>query len=463
MKPQKLAYIIRALGMFMLVFCTLTGTSILSEYNNAEGAYGASRVSAYLQHSPEEGSKTITAEDILHLQQFSFKGMDMVYTSRAKSAVVFDKTRVHADISGVSNLFSSFYWIPMKSGSFITEDSSKEMVAVVDEQLAVELMGNTNVLGLYLELYGQHFKIIGVAANDVSIAGVMTDDGYGTVYIPVEHMLLFDESAMITSMEIRADDIGAADINTDKMKEGFASIGRNAADYRIVDKNVEKKILEEKAEAIAFLPGAGLLFILAGSIKRRLCEICSRVKALNKKYYLREALRIGYEGLLLKLIEIAVISALAVLVWDTVSFRLYIPAEYIPDELIDMGFYLELAKNLMEKGVQGLGSIPAQAELKSGSLGMMQGWNLAAAVFAGFMPYVLGLGLLDNRQERGSRQVLCSFVFMAFSTAVSLLVLAIFKMPAEIDNSKLMVVSAFILLSAMGSEEKWFPVKRSRN
>lgn len=453
LKPQKLAYGITALGIFMLVFCTLSGASIISEYEDSDGVYGAGSVSAYLKDTPEKGGKVISEEDILHLQQISFKDADMAYTSMGKSTVAYGENRVQADITGVSDGFSSFRRIPMISGSFITAGNCKEMVSVVDEQLAIGLFGNTNVLGSYLELYGQHFKIIGVAANDASIAGMMTDDGYGTVYMPVEHMLLYNKSAMITSMEIRVDGIGTNDISSDKMKEGLASIGQNAADYTIVDHSIEKKLLEEEAEAIAFLAGAGLLLMLMGSIRRRLLEICSRVKTLNERYYLLDILRLGYKDLLLNLLEIAVMSALAVLVWDTISFRLYIPAEYLPEELIDLGFFLDLAKSLMEEKVQSLGNIPSPVMMKSGLLGMLQGWNLAAAIFSGFMTYVLGQRLLYNRQEGRTRLMLYSCASIALSIAVSLLVLAVFKLPTEIDNKELMVVSSFILLSTMGPGE----------
>ena len=387
----------------------------------------------------------------------------MAYASRSKASAAYGENQVQADIAGVSDRFNMLHRIPMESGSFLTAGNSMEMVAVVDEQLAIELFGNTNVLGLYLELYGQHFKIIGVAEDDESIAGIMADDGLGRIYIPVGHLLLYDGSAMITSIEIMADDMGTTGINADRMKEGLASIGQNAADYRITDYNIEKKLLEEKAQAITFLSGAGLIIMLFVSVARGIQELFCVIKASLEKDYFKDALGKNRVKLLFGLLEITAITIMTALIWDAVRFNLYIPADYIPDELIDLQFFPTLAKNLMEKRVQGLGSIPSITEMKTGILSMLQGWNLAAAILAGYLPYMFGLRLLNTRQEKITGHMLYIAALIALSIAVSLPLPAVFKMPVTACGRELLIVSAFILFSVSGLRVKGIPTDSSRD
>lgn len=456
MKPFKLTYGILATGIFILILSTLAGTSILSKYNEICGVYGTGKVSAnLLDNLDPKGNSALKLEDIRHLREFSFKGMDMSYASEGKVIAAYEEDQAQANISGVSDMYNMFHQIRMKSGSFITSGNKKEMVAVVDEDLAIELFNNTNVVGMYLELYDRKYKIIGVAASDLSIAQTLTDNGYGSIYIPVEHMLEYDTNSKITSLEIRAADMGTTGININKMKDGLASISKNAADYNILDHSIEKKLMEEKAQASIFISGIGIIIILLHSIKKRVKEIYTTIRSALKDHYLKDVLRLKYIKLVLIFAEAVAVLTFILVVWNTVKFSLYIPTQYVPDELIDIEFFTDLFESLMQKNVNSVGDIPSLMEMKASVLGILQNWSLIVGVFVGFPSYCLGLKMLELKQEDTRNHMLYSCIFIAFSIALSLLILKIFNMPIEVNTGNLLIVSAFIMLSALRLEQSF--------
>ncbi len=454
MKPRRLHYTILAAGIFILIFSTLSGAAILTKFYETCGEYGAGKVSAELldDHDPEGGS-ALTLEDIRHLQQFTFRGLDIAYGSEGKTAAGYEGKQAQAGVYGVSDSFNRFHRLELKSGSFITQGNKGEMVAVVDEDLAVELFNNTGVVGMYLELYGRRFRIIGVTASDSSVVQSLTEDGRGMAYIPVEQMLEYSAGSDITALELRAEDMGTTSININKMKEGLASIGKNPVDYRIVDYNIEKKLMEEKIQGVIFIAGTGIIIMLLFAIKKRLIEIYVTIKTAFKQYYFRDVIRHQLIKPCLILLEAAAALALIFVVWNAVKFSVYIPAEYIPEELIDLEFYRELFTSLMQKRVQSAGYIPSTMEMTAYVLSILQTWNFAVGVFAGFPVYFLGLRLLEPTQPEPMKQLLYSSAFVAISIALSLLILTMLNMPVAVDTKGLLIMAAFILLPVPKPEQ----------
>lgn len=451
MKPSKLNYAILALGIFVLMLSTLAGAAVSAEFHDTCGAYGTGKVTAdLLDNLDPGGSNALTLEDINHLEDFSFKGIELAYASEGRTMAAYEENQAQAVVAGVSGGYDMFHRLELKAGSFIMPGNREEMVAVVDEDLALELFNNTNVVGMHIKLYGRSFRIIGVVSGDGSIAGALTDDGCGSVYIPVEHMLEQDTGSRITSLEIRAEDMGTTVTNIDKMKEGLASIGKNTAAYRILDYNIEKRLMDEKAQGVVFISGIGVIIMLLCSIRKRLMKIYTTWKDAHKEYYLRDILRHEGAKLGLMLAEVIALPVFILVIWNAVKFNFYVPAEYIPDELIDVGFYSELFKSLVEKNVQSRGYIPSVMEMRMDALRTIMTWNLIAGVFAGFPAYLLGLRLLVRNQENQMKHMLLGTVFIGFSIVFSLLLLNLLSLPLTVDTEKLLVMAAFILLSASG-------------
>ncbi|HYE83739.1 MAG TPA: ABC transporter permease [Clostridia bacterium] len=454
MKPHKLTYYILAAGIFILIFSTLAGASIVYKYNEINGPNGTNKVSVNLLDNADlQKNSGFTLDDIKHLQQFSYKNVDMAYAHEDIDTAAYEKNQTRANILGISDKYSMFHRVDLLSGSFITPGNKDEMVAVVDEDLANELFNNKNVIGMYIELYGQKFRIIGVMETDESIIHTLTGNGYGRIYIPAEQMLEYDDTSRITSLEVKASDKGTTGRNIGSMEEALASIDKNASDYKILDYNIELMLLNEKAQINTFICSAAIIIILLLSIIRRITDAYTIINSSLKENYFRNVLKPHYRKLVLATLEAIAASALIYLVWETVRFDAYIPAEYIPDDPTDLGFFTDLFKSLMQKRVQSTGYIPSYPEMKANVLDIMQNWNLYIGMLAGLPLYYLGLKLLEPEKENTVKRLLYCCVFILSSMALGLLILSMFSMPVMVDTKRILTIFAFVFLTVIGIEQ----------
>ena len=455
LKPFKLTNFILAAGTFILIFCTISGVSIASKYSEINGLYKTNKVSVnLLDHIDPKGNSAFTQDNIKHLQEFSFKNIDLAYATEGKSFAAYENNQTQANIFGISNKYNKFHQINLKSGSFITSGNENEMVAVVDENLAIALFNNTNVVGMYIELYNQKFKIIGIIDSDDSMVQTLTDNGYGSIYIPVEHMLEYDVNSKITSIELMATDMGTTGKNIKAMNAALESIGKDSSNYRIVDYNVERILVEEKAQISIFIPGIVIIILLLLTIKKRALELFNTINIELKERYLKDILKLKYVKLSLIILEIVVALAFMYLVWITIRFAIYIPPAYIPDELIDITFFTETFERLMQNSVLNAGYVPTFSEMKLNILNIMQNWSLYIYMFAGLPLYYLGLKLLELDKRNILERLLYSCIFLVFSIVLSLFILKVFNMPIVVNTKEVLIVFAFVFLSAARIEQR---------
>lgn len=156
---------------------------------------------------------------------------------------------------------------------------------------------------------------------------------------------------------------------------------------------------------------------------------------------------------------VAVLAALIFLVWGTVSFNAYLPAEYIPDELIDLDFFHDLIKSLMAERVLSIGYIPSYTELQAKALNSLLSWSTLIGMLLGFPLYCLGLKLLEPCRGDTVRPLLYCCIFLASSMAISLLVFGISGMPVEADTKSILILFAFLFLTVSGlgkeNQKEW--------
>ncbi|HYE12708.1 MAG TPA: ABC transporter permease, partial [Patescibacteria group bacterium] len=416
MKTFKLTYFILGTGIFMLIFCILSGASIAAKYSEINGLYRTNKVSVnLLENKGLKGNGAFTRDDIRHLQEFSFKNIDMTYAAEDKALVAYENNQTQVNVFGISDKYNMFHEIKMKSGSFITSGNKNEMVAVVDEKLAIALFNNTNVVGLYIELYNQRFKIIGVVEPDESIIQALTDNGYGSIYIPVELKEVYDANSRITCLELRAADMGTTGKNINSMKDALGSIGKNASDYKIIDYNVERILVEESAWISIFIPGVIIMVLLLLSIKTKALELYNSINSTLKEQYFKDVLKLKVVKLSLILLEILVTLVFVYLIWKTIRFNIYIPPEYIPGDLIDRTFFSEVFERLIQKSMLNTGYVPTLWEMRLNILSVMQSWNLYIYIFAGLPLYYLGLKLLGLGKGDITKKILYCCIYMVFS------------------------------------------------
>jgi hypothetical protein len=452
LKPLKLLYGILAVGIFLLTFNIILGASILSKFSEINGSYKTNKVSVnLLSSSNTQGNASFSKEDMEHLQGFSFKSWGIAYTSEGKSTVSYKDSKSEAEISGVSDKYSMFHQIKLKAGSFITSENEKEMVAVLDEPLAEALFNNTNVVNMHVELFHQQFKIIGIIASEESILQTLADSGRGHIYIPVDQMLEYSSNSKITSFEVTTSHAGTTGQNISNVKEALASIGKNPSNYKITDFTVENVLVEQKILLSIFIYGIGTILLLLLYIYKKAISIYGIFKLALKENYFKDAVKQKCVEISLVFLEILWSIALIYLIWKTVKFNLYIPPNFVPEELIDTTFYSDLFKSLIQEKVQNVGYIPTFWEMKLNLLCVIQNWNLCLGLLIGFPLYFLGLKLLSLEKKNTLNHLVYCCIFFIFSVLLDLLILLLLKLSIQINIKGLSLLFIFLFLWAVRS------------
>lgn len=103
------------------------------------------------------------------------------------------KDTKYARITGVSSDFSYIRKLNMKEGRFFAEedDAGKRRVAVLDEELALQVFGRAEALGNKINIESTPFLVVGVIAKTESALGF---GGNPSVYIPFQvWQVIFDD------------------------------------------------------------------------------------------------------------------------------------------------------------------------------------------------------------------------------------------------------------------------------
>lgn len=447
MKLAKLAYPMLAMGVFILTLSPILGASLSAKLAESYGLHKTNKITATaLSNSKQSGESTFSLESMRQLAQYDLRNYDLAYALEASTLAVYKESQSQVQVLGVNDRYHQFHQITLKAGSFLTLGQENQRVAVIDETLAQTLFQNYNVLGLDIEIYSQKFTIIGVAEDDRSLVGNLTDSDYGTVYIPVKKLLELEGNSGITSIEAETRDSGTTGRNTASLKTALTAIGKDPADYRVIDYNLERLLLDQKNLLRDFVVGMGAIVVLFGLLRRKVWSINRFCRLRLQENYFLEIIRVDSTKLLLGMAKLLVIVAAMLLVWRLIKFPFYISPENIPNELIDLSFFADLLKKGIQAGVQSNGYLTSPGEAQLNIIKALQNWNIALSLFLGLPLFYLGLYLgKELGGESLKVEVFCSACLMV-ALLIGIALLLMTKMPLEIGTGGVILVFLSILL-----------------
>lgn len=465
MKPAKSAYpayLILALGILVLTWSTVLGSSLSAKLADLGGLHKTNKITAtWLSNSnqPEEGSFSL--KDMRQLTQYDLRDNDLAYAMETSTSAAYQKNQSQAQVLGVNDRYDQFHQINLKAGGFLTFEQENQQVAVIDEDLAQALFQNCNVVGLEIELYGREFKITGVAGADHSLIGTLTDRGYGTVYIPVKKLLELEADSRITTLELETKDAGTTGRNAAVLETALASIGQDPANYKIIDYNVAGLLMEQENLLRSFVAGTVAIVMLFGLLRRKIRGIYHSCRLRLRDKYWSEMIKGDAARLVLGMAEVLALVAVLLLLWKLISFTLYIPPENIPNELIDVSFWVDLIKNGIQTGLQSAGYVAPPGEVQFNILNTIQNWNLFLNIFLGWPLFLLGLYQINLLKEKLLKvEVFCS-VFMLAALSLSTTLLLIIKMPPVIETGEVLLVFSSIFLTNRRAADDEFISEKS--
>jgi hypothetical protein len=444
------AYLILALGLLVLTWGTVLGSSLPAKLADLGGLHKTNKITAtWLSNSRQPEAASFSLQDMRQLSQYNLRDYDLAYAMAASTSAASQKNQSPAQLLGVNDRYDQFQQINLKAGGFLTSGQENQQVAVIDEDLAQALFQNCNMVGLEIELYGRKFKIVGVAGNDRSLIGTLTDKGYGTVYIPAKILLELEADSRLTSLAVATKDAGTTGRNAAVLATALASIGQDPANYKIIDYNLAGLLMEQENLLRNFAAGAVAMVMLFGLLKRKIRGIDHFCRQRLRDKYWSEVIKEDAARLVLSMAEVLVLVALMLLLWKLIRFSLYIPPENIPDELIDVSFWADLIKKGIQTGLQSAGYVAPPGEVQLNVLNTIQNWNLFLNIFLGWPLFLLGLYQIKLLGEKLLKVEVFCVVFMLAALSLDTTLLMIIKMPPVIETGEVLLVFSSVFLTVV--------------
>ena len=454
-KPGRLGWIQLYTGILLIVMSIVLNGSLVSKITSMNDRYGFTKVTASLKNQLDRsGQKGLILNEALWLEQFLNNG---VITYRANPVtnlnVTFENQTCQAQILGVNFRYPEFYQLKLLQGAFWNRsgDAGAQMVAVIDQELAWNLFKATRVVGRVLHLGNWPVRIIGVIEQENSVFDWLTDSGVPKLYIPAATLLSIDNQARITNLEWLTADTGTLDLNKTILSGALQQIGKNPDDFTLIDWNIKRVLLEQKPRLLTLVIGILIVFTLLRYLVQEFQTVYFIVKVGCRSEYLRTVLKMKVQVIRGSAFKIILCLGAILLLWLGCAFKPYIPPRYIPDELIDITYYVDLFQSGIQTGIAAMGDIPSHTEQLLHQAEMSTSWLLILGL-AGGLP-LLHIGLSGvKRTGTGPYQIMlrCGLGVLG-ATLITAICAWLLGVPPVMDLRNIWIVWAFVFGKALTS------------
>ena len=449
MKNQKVTSIIIFFGIFLIISGVVIGKAANSKLIEANGYFGMEKLTI-TQKNNSGPNDVIHLEDMERLKNV-LGNPNLTYSSSLKTTIEENKHTSSVEIIGTNSLYPKFNNVNFSSGSFFTENAQIEnrRVAVIDEKLALELFNTSQVLGKEIRLFGNNFVIIGVIAANESLMHTLIDDGIPSIYIPCSTYMELNAAAVITHVELKTADNSTFGDNAKLFKEGLQAIGKNPENYIITDFNVEEALIKERPDLLVFLAGVISILILLVYLKGELVALIREIILDTKTYYLLDAIRSNGLRIIMLLVKAGVISFLAIVLRRLAKFNLYIPPQYIPDDLTDIGYFVDQIKNSIFETNSNLGYIASKSEQILIASQNIVNISFTVSLLPGFAIFYIGLYQAKVLKIDLNRLFLIGGISFLIATTIIIGLLVYLGMAFYINIAFLAILWVFICLNCI--------------
>ena len=261
-----------------------------------------------------------------------------VFSQEEIAFCAFNKLSVSAEpfkdtvlICGVGGDYLQLNNIRLINGAYLNEQdfTNKNNAAVIEDRAAKALFNSTDVAGMKIKILGSTFTVIGVAANDASIAGTLTEADLPRIYIPLSTIEGKGTDFYITNLEVVS---GEDPMDEAAIMEKLASMGKAPEDFIMVDNNELVALAKQRFDFILFIIGVYCICLFALFAANTLKSILSTISRKTRKEYLRNAIKKSMGTLLTELAKLGAALTGIVLVWKGISFELYVQQDKLPND-----------------------------------------------------------------------------------------------------------------------------------
>lgn len=431
------------MGMLLILGSMGLISSVLAEWEQASGIRQLDKlvlnVNANLPNA--EGLQLQDAEQLA--KKWSPQGI--AYSAEAQEKVLAGSSSVLADVFGVSGNYNQFASFSMKTGSSITQQAVDEhsRIAVLSEWTADKLFRSASVIGKEIELYGAKFTIIGVYDDRDSLLMQLGDDGIADVWIPVTAMLDLRQESRIGHIELAVKPEGTIRAETEAAN-ALRAIGINPAEFRINNEVLAHRQLAQLPNLLLFVCGIAAIYLLGRLMLRLWREQIKSIQHQHLTEDLPDIVKHQRYKLLTCLFASAVMAACAAWIWQHIRFRFYISPEWLPEQLIEVSFYLEKLKSVWQQQAAQAGYIPSAQERLTTAARELSWKGLFLGTF-GLLIVWLGLRWWTVRKVPVTVQLQNIFLFLPIIAVITFAAIRLTGLEYRLDLMEYAVVGVFMV------------------
>ncbi len=308
-------------------------------------------------------------------------------------AIQTDRRSTPADVLAVGGPFSDFHPLRMLSGSFLPRTGGVDDAIVLDKDLAWQLFGAVDAVGMEVEFNDKTYTVTGVCDTDETLLGLLSASGTGRAYIEYSS----PEGIVIAGMET-ALPRSVPGQSLDAVKSTLAAQGKPASGFLIQD-YTERALLDAESAGIPMAVLAGLLTIMLVLIVKRV--IAGMARSLRDDM-LEAYFRDSWHSVLRRLAEMLLICAAAAgviyAIWLLTGFPFYLPARFIPDSWVNIGFYKSLIQSEAQTAIAARAFAAQQWDILREAGMWLSGFMNMVSV-AGLAVFGAGLCLLRDARK----------------------------------------------------------------
>ncbi|MDR6551964.1 ABC transporter permease [Paenibacillus qinlingensis] len=394
MQRSRLAAWMVFTGVLLLLASSGFIASVVRDWEQSNGSYGMQQITVNVDPSAARASPVGLSLKEAELLTKKWAPLPIAYAAREQSRAVYGAARLNADVFGVNGDYTDFNEMKLKAGASFARNSVEEhsRVAIVSEAVAQQLFHANQVVGKTIELFGVAFTVIGVIEEEGSLLRHMSDDGTPNVLIPITTLFDIQSDTSIETLQLAGKPSAVAG-GESQVNQVLNSIGHSPGQFTIVNHELAHTRMAQWRLVQLFVCGMLAIYLFVRLLVRQLTIIQGVLRNRLARDNWIDAVIHERSALLISTLAILGMTACIMALWKGIQFHLYIPLEWVPEQIIDLSFYMEKLRSFWQQEAAQMGYVPSPQELVIDAANRLTGGLFLGGMLFGLPLLLLGIRL----------------------------------------------------------------------